>query len=108
MKGIDADSYLALSMEEFLENYVNLDNILTEEVIMKLAKAKATHYDLTVLGIPYIKRIPFEEVTQDDILMGNVILVNDFKGNNKRPRVAPYIRPSILKEQEEDKKRILQ
>lgn len=108
MKGIDVDSYLAITMKEFLENYVNIDNILTSEIIDKLAQSKATHYDLTQLGIPYIKRIPYEEVNPDDILMGNVILVNDFKGSNKRPRVAPYVRPSLLKEKEENKRRILQ
>lgn len=107
MKGFDVDSYMALSMAEFLENYVNLDNILTKEIITKLANAKATHSDITLLGIPYIKRIPYEEVSQDDILTGNVILVNDFKGNNRKPRIAPYIRPSILKKQEEEKKRAL-
>lgn len=107
MKGFEVDSYLAITMKEFLENYVNLDEILTREIINKLAKSKATHYDLTVLGIPYVKRIPYEQVKQEDILMGNVVLVNDFRGSNRRPRVAPYIRPSLLKMQEENKKKVL-
>ncbi len=98
MKQFNVDSYIGISMEEFLINYVDLGDVLTSEVISKLSKAKATHYDLTLLGIPYIKRIPYEEVNQDDLLMGRVILVNDFKGNKKHPRLAPYIRPSILKE----------
>lgn len=107
MKSVD--SYQAISMKEFLEAYANLDNTLTDEIINKLETSKATHHDLTLLGIPYIKRIPYEQVDQDDISMGNVILVNDFKGSNKRPRVAPYIRPSLVKQQEEEnKKRILQ
>lgn len=100
MKQFNVDNYMGISMEEFLINYVNLDDVLTEEVISKLSKAKATHYDLTLLGIPYLKRIPFEEVDHDDLLMGKVLLVNDFKGNNKHQRIAPYIRPSILKEKE--------
>lgn len=103
MKKIDIDSYKSITMEEFLENYVNLDNVITREIVEKLAKSKATHNDLTELGIPYIKRIPFEEVSQDDILTGDVILVNDFKGSNRHPRVAPYIRPSLLKIASENK-----
>lgn len=103
MKGINVDSYLAITMREFLENYANIDGQLTSEVMDKLEESKATHYDLTLLGIPYIKRIPYEEVNQEDILMGNVILVSDFKGSKKRNRVAPYIRPSLLKEREHAK-----
>lgn len=108
MKGFDVDSYKAITMKEFLEYYANLDNNLTSEIIEKLEEAKATHYDITLLGIPYIKRIPYEEVNQDDLLMGNIILVNDFKGNSRKTRIAPYIRPSLLKEREETKKRVLQ
>lgn len=107
MKRIDNMYCIVISMEEFLENYANIDNNLTSDIIGKLKRAKATHRDLTLLGIPYIKRIPYEEVMEDQLLMGNIILVNDFKGSNKRPRVAPYIRPSLLKQQEETKQRTL-
>ncbi len=91
---------MSLSMREFLENYVNLDNLLSEEIINKLENNRATHIDLTDIGLPYFQRIPYEMVNYEDLLTGRVLLVNDFKGSLRHPRIAPYIRPQLIKDKE--------
>lgn len=107
MKKIQLEQFMTISMREFLENYVNdvLESKLTEEMITKLEIAKATHFDITELGIPYLKRVPIDIVTEDMLLSGSIIMVADFKSHKRRGRYAPYIRPSIEKEREEQKEK---
>lgn len=84
-----------INMEDFLLNYANLDNEITISQIKELKQAKATHRDLTVLGIPYLKRIPFENLCDEDILCGRILLVNDF--SSSQFHIAPYLRPTLVK-----------
>lgn len=101
---MDINNYKGIPMSEFLFYYANLDGNITEEIISKLEKSKATHMDITELGFPYIKRVSFDNITEEDIRRGDVILVNDFKSNGKNQRTAPYIRPMIVKENNDRKK----
>lgn len=89
---------ISISMIEFLTSYVGLDDIVDEETIAKLKRA--THRDIKELGIPYVKAVPFETVEKEDIETGSILYVYDGKSTKKNKRVAPYIRPEILKEQE--------
>ncbi len=107
---VNVDNYRTLSMREFLLDYVLVKEHYEEEdlkewenAVNKLEKNKATHLDLSELGIGYLVRIPYEAISEDDIRMGNVLLVEDFKSTPKHKRVAPYLRPSLVKEREERK-----
>lgn len=86
-----------ISMYEFITNYLNLDNLLSDEAILLLSKA--THKDLKELNLSYVKTIPYEAVNKADVLEGRVILVCDGKSSSKNKRIAPYIRPQILKDE---------
>lgn len=89
----------SISMLEFLINYVGLTDITDEETIKKLKYA--THRDIKELNIPYVKAIPFEAVTKEDLKTGGIIYVYDGKSTRRNKRVAPYIRPEILRMNEE-------
>ena len=105
MKKIKIDDISGISMSNFLLNYANLDGNITVEQVTKFENDKLTHQDITELGIPYLKRVPEDIITEDDLAVGNIIIVNDFKGKKGNKRSAPYLRPSIVKEMEEEKKR---
>jgi len=107
---IDVDSWRTIGMKEFLIGYLYFGSTDEEYVdwmnrVDELEKNKATHLDLSELGIEYLVRIPFEAIEADDLMMGNVLLVEDFKSTPKHRRVAPYKRPSLVKEQREAKGR---
>ena len=105
MKKIDVDSWHAIQMDEFLLGFANLDGLLTEEIVNELALKRATHIDITELGIDYIVRVPNEIIDASDLLTGRIILVEDFLSTPRRRRVAPYRRPSLVKEDLERKQR---
>lgn len=88
----------AISMYEFLINYVGIVGMVSEEDMNKLARA--THRDIKELNIPYIKAVPFDCVEIEDVRSGNIIYVYDGKSTRKNKRVAPYIRPEILMNKE--------
>lgn len=92
------EAFPSVSMMTFLKDYVGEDANINEATARKLAKA--THKDLKELNIPYVKAVPFDIVTTDDLCTGKFILVYDGKSTPRNKRIAPYIRPSILKEQE--------
>ena len=100
MRSIDIDDYKGMSMAEFLINYANLDGNLTVEQVIELEINRVTHRDLTELGIPYIKRVPSDIVTEDDISSGRILIVYDFKSTKASKRRAPYLRPELVKEME--------
>ncbi len=102
MKHVDIDAYRGITMEEFLNNFVG---VIPFEQVERLKRVRATHQDITMLGIPYIERVPFGMVTEWDIMTGNILLVSDFKSTEKRKRLAPYIRPELLKKQKINKER---
>lgn len=107
---INVDNYRTLSMREFLLDYVFLKDDYTSEeyqnwvnAVGSLEKNHATHLDLTELGIGYLVRLPYEAITEDDIAIGKVLLVEDFKSTPRKRRIAPYLRPSLVKQREENK-----
>ena len=105
MKKIDVDSWHAIQMDEFLLEFANLDGLLTEEIVNKKKKKRATHIDITELGIDYIVRVPNDIIDASDLLTGRIILVEDFLSTPRKRRVAPYRRPSLVKEDLERKQR---
>lgn len=105
MKKIDVDSWHAIQMDEFLLEFANLDGLLTEEIVNELALKRATHIDITELGIDYIVRVPNDIIDASDLLTGRIILVEDFLSTPRKRRVAPYRRPSLVKEDLERKQR---
>ena len=105
MKKIDVDSWHAIQMDAFLLEFDNLDGLLTEEIVNELALKRATHIDITELGIDYIVRVPNDIIDASDLLTGRIILVEDFLSTPRKRRVAPYRRPSLVKEDLERKQR---
>ena len=99
MSQFNFENFPSVSMATFLRDYVGEDACINDETARKLAKA--THKDLKELNIPYVKSVPFEILTTDDLCMGKYILVYDGKSTQHNKRIAPYVRPSILKEQEQ-------
>ena len=79
-----------ISMEEFLKNYVLLD-----EYDRKLHR-HLNHYDITELEIPYIKRIPLKVVSEEEVLSGNILLVESSGFKGKGTMVCAYKRPCLL------------
>ncbi len=100
MKNVNVNDYQAMSMRKFLINYAGL----TEEMVFELMRRKATHKDIKKLGLTHIRCINYERLTEEDIRCGDVILVSDFHGSSRNPHVAPYIRPSLLREKEMNNK----
>ena len=101
---INVDNCRTIGMREFLMGYLYFGETEEEfkdwtERVNELEQNKATHLDLSELGIEYLVRIPYEAISSDDLMMGNVLLVEDFKSTPKHRRVAPYKRPSLVKEQ---------
>ena len=99
MRQFDLESFPSVSMMVFLKDYVGEDANINDATDRMLAKA--THKDLKELNIPYVKAVPFDIVTTDDLYTGKYILVHDGKSTQRNKRIAPYVRPSILKEQEQ-------
>ena len=98
MSQFNFEKFPSVSMATFLRDYVGEDACIDDATARKLAKA--THKDVKELNIPYVKAVPFDIVTTDDLCTGKYILVYDGKSTPRNKRVAPYVRPSILKEQE--------
>ena len=97
MSQFNLESFPSVSMATFLRDYVGEDACIDDATSRKLAKA--THKDLKELNIPYVKAVPFDIVTTDDLYTGKYILVHDGKSTQRNKRIAPYVRPSLLKEQ---------
>lgn len=89
----------SISMIEFLLNYVDMGDLLKgNEKAVKLL-SNATHKDIKELNLPFVKSVPYGIVEPEDILEGNIILVYDGKSKGHNKRLAPYIRPEILREE---------
>lgn len=79
---LNIDKKYVITMDFFVKNYLGIyDNKLS----------RVTHKDLKMLGVG--KTVPFDILTKDDVMRGNVLLVRDKKGH-----VAPYINPYLLRE----------
>ena len=76
-------------MRHFLRNYYGIDN---EKLILKLCNL--SHKDLKIIASLYginLVRTKFELVTVEEVLMGNIVLVDDAFGNP-----APYVNPNRI------------
>lgn len=80
------DGYKAISMQEFIENYLNvkenIDNI--------------NHYDITDLNIKGVTRVPDSIVTDEDIETGRIILVESSGLKHRGKMICAYLRPDIV------------
>lgn len=88
------DFFYSISMLGFLTNFVGISDSLDADTLSKLGRA--THKDIKELGIEYVKAVPFECVTEEDIFLGKIILVRDGRSTKRNERIAPYIRPEVL------------
>jgi hypothetical protein len=101
MKKINIDDYEGMRMEDFLYNYVGLDIMKSYDKVKILSRA--THRDIKELGIYFLKTVPFDSVTEEDIATGRILIVADGKSSVRNKRNAPYIRPEILIEEHRQK-----
>lgn len=79
-------NYKAISMQEFIENYLNVHNDLEN----------ANHYDISELNLDGVTRIPNECVTEEDLMTGRVILVESSGFKHHGKMVCAYLRPDIV------------
>ncbi len=85
MKKLNLKDINVISMHKFLENYCSIYNdVLLEQLCAR------THKELKQLKEDYLPliTIPFDGVTEEDLVTGNIIYVLD-RNNN----VAPYKNP---------------
>ena len=78
--------YGTIPMVYFLRDYVGINEQLS-------ALEKATHVDVRIMNFSNVVSIPFEIVHSDDVVIGNVILVEDYKHN-----IGAYINPLRINE----------
>ena len=78
--------YGTIPMVYFLRDYVGINEQLS-------ALEKATHVDVRIMNFSNVVSIPFEIVHSDDVAIGNVILVEDYKHN-----IGAYINPLRINE----------
>lgn len=77
----------SISIEKFLRLYCQIDNESIIETLSLLSHKELKKICREVYGIN-LYTLPFETVEQEDISIGDVILVNDRYGN-----LAPYKNP---------------
>ena len=85
-------SRYVIKMSEFLENYVLPDGEYNPDC------ENIDHYSITELNLPNIKRIPNYLINENDLLTGDIILVEAGTKNSGRS-VCAYIRPSLVKKE---------
>ena len=78
--------YGTVSMVYFLRDYVGIDEQLS-------ALENATHVDVKIMNFSNVVSIPFDIVHSDDVAIGKVILVEDYKHN-----IGAYINPLRIEE----------
>ena len=90
--------YKTISMQEFIKNYLKLENSENMENI--------NHYDITDLNIKGVTRVPNDVVTDDDIKTGRIILVEASGQKHKGKMICAYLRPDIVLYKEKHMSRI--
>lgn len=85
MKKLNLKDINVISMHKFLENYCGIYN---ETLLNKLCSR--THRELKLLRIDYLplRAVPFSEVAEEDLIVGNILYVLD-----RNNHVAPYRNP---------------
>ena len=83
LKDLKIDVSYVITMEEFLQYFVGINNA-------DLNKAK--HKELKYFNLT--TTVPFDIVTKEDVLKGDILLVRD-KSNN----IAPYLNPTRQKKE---------
>ena len=91
-------SYKTISMKEFIENYLNIDN--NEDI------ENINHYDITDLNIEGVTRVPNHIVTEDDLKTGRIILVESTGSKHRGKMICAYLRPNIVMYKEKEMSKI--
>ena len=78
--------YGTIPMIYFLRDYVGINEQLS-------ALEMATHVDVKIMNFSNVVSIPFDIVHSDDVAIGKVILVEDYKHN-----IGAYINPLRIEE----------
>ena len=78
--------YKAISMQEFIENYLNVYNNVDN----------INHYDITELNLDGVTRVPDDIVTEEDIMTGKIILVKSSGSKHHGKMICAYLRPDIV------------
>ncbi len=78
LKDLNIDISYVISMEDFLKNFVGIDN-------QNLNRAK--HKELKFFNLA--TAVPFDIVTKESVMTGDILLVRD-KANNIAPYKNPY------------------
>lgn len=78
--------YKAISMQEFIENYLNVYNNISH----------INHYDLNDLNIDGVTRVPNDIVTEEDLVTGRIILVESSGSKHHGKMICAYLRPDIV------------
>ena len=89
--------YKTISMQEFIENYLNVKNDNIENI---------NHYDITDLNMKGVTRVPNDIVTDDDIKTGRIILVESSGPNHRGKMICAYLRPDIVMYKEREMTKI--
>jgi len=90
--------YKAISMQEFINNYLNVENSDNIDSI--------NHYDITDLNFEGVTRVPNDIVTDDDIKTGRIILVESSGPKHKGKMICAYLRPDIVMYKEKEMTKI--
>ena len=103
MSGFKKDYYnYSITMEEFLNNFVFANglgravDVTTGEVLELKVMGDVNHYDIDRLAFEGVVRANWEDVNEDSIRRGQIILVraNSWKGNGSM--LLPYYRPALV------------
>lgn len=87
--------YETITMLTFVKDYLGI----TEQ--LNYLK-KASHRDIKYIGFEDVITIPFEDVDNDDLATGDILLVIDYQHH-----IAPYINPLRISNKETNiKKRV--
>lgn len=89
--------YKTISMQEFIENYLNIENYNIENI---------NHYDITDLNMQGVTRVPNDIVTDDDIKTGRIILVESSGSKHHGKMICAYLRPDIVMYKEKEMTRL--
>lgn len=94
-------SYPTITMQDFLNNFVfenglgRAVNTTTGEII-DARTTDINHYDIDELAFEGVVRLSWDDVSQDKLLKGEILLVQATSWKGKGHMVIPYKRPQIV------------
>lgn len=98
MKNKEYDERYIITLREFLNDFLDIKKLTNIDDKKMNQLAKFSHLQIKDLNLPNVQCIPFEMLTEELLMRGDVLLVADGKSNGKKKNLAPYIRPELLNE----------